>query len=212
MNVNSRSRAPLSSRSFTMLLTAGFIVSSQAGGPNSVDAGWVIDNSGNVLLTPTLASNYAAGKTGWLRVNMRLINGNTAWNSTMLRYYDAPINNARNAGLQVFILIGGEAGNGGQSSWNANNYECNGGNGQNPYIDAFVTNAVAPIIAHFHDRVKVYEIWNEPSTWQTQSGNCISGGTYVYPSCYSWMLNKSWINAHVTQAFNDVTIISGGVF
>jgi hypothetical protein len=193
-------------------LAAGFAPSAQAGGPHGVDGGWVINNSGGINLTPALASQYVAAKTGWIRVNMRLIPGHTTWDSTILGYYDTAINNARNAGLQVLILMGGEAWTGGQSSWNANNYECNAGNGDNAYIDNFVTGAVVPIIAHFHDRVKVYEIWNEPSTWTSQSGSCTSGATYMYPSCYSCLLNKSWINAHITQGFSDVKIISGGIF
>ncbi len=183
-----------------------------AGGPQGVDGGWVINNSGGINLTPTLASQYVAAKTGWIRVNMRLIPGHTNWDSTILGYYDTAINNARNAGLQVLILMGGEAWNGGQSSWNANNYECNGGNGDNAYIDSFVTGAFAPIIAHFHDRVKAYEIWNEPSTWTSQSGGCTSGGTYMYPSCFGCLMNKCWINGHQTQGFSDVKIISGGIF
>src|SRR4051812_3422589 len=104
----------------------------QAAGPIGVDGGWVINNSGGILLTPTVAANYTANGVGWLRVNMRLVNGNTAWNSTMLGYYDAAINNARAAGLQIVILMGGEAWNGGQSSWNANNHENNSSaNGNN---------------------------------------------------------------------------------
>src|ERR1039458_2123343 len=34
----------------------------------------------------------------------------------------------------------------------------------------------------------------------------------MYPSCYAWLLSKSWIAAHVTLGFKDVRIISGGVF
>jgi hypothetical protein len=185
----------------------------KAAGPIGVDGGWVIDNSGNILLTPSLCSSYTANGVGWLRVNMRLVNGNTAWNSTMLGYYDTAINNAKAAGIQCVILMGGEAWNGGQSSWNANNHENNSGaNGDNSYIDGFVSGAVNPIVAHFHDRVKVYEIWNEPSTWTTHNGSTYSGATFMYPSCYSWMLTKSWQEVHKVLGFNDCTVISGGIF
>src|SRR5207248_5925934 len=88
MNVNSRSRAPLSSRSFTMLLIAGLTVSSQAGGPQGVDVGCVIDNSGNPILTSAACTKLVQGKTGYIRMEFRLVNGNTTWNSTMLAYYD----------------------------------------------------------------------------------------------------------------------------
>ena len=63
----------------------------KAAGPIGVDGGWVIDNSGNILLTPSLCSAYTANGVGWLRVNMRVVNGNTTWNSTMLGYYDTAI-------------------------------------------------------------------------------------------------------------------------
>jgi hypothetical protein len=185
----------------------------KAAGPIGVDGGWVIDNSGNILLTPAQCSAYTANGVGWLRVNMRLVNGNTTWNSTMLGYYDTAINNAIAAGIQCVILMGGEAWTGGQSSWSANNHENNSGaNGDNAYIDNFVSGAVGPIVAHFHDRVKVYEIWNEPSTWTTHSGSTYSGATFMYPSCYSWLLTKSWQQVHNVLGLNDCTVISGGIF
>src|SRR5258708_6322211 len=195
-----------------IVVVAGLTPMARAAGPIGVDGGWVIDNSGNILLTPAQCSAYTANGVGWLRVNMRLVNGNTTWNSTMLGYYDTAINNARAAGLQAVILIGGEAWNGGQSSWNANNHENTGGNGDNSYIDTFVSGAVNPIVAHFHDRVKVYEIWNEPSTWSTHSGSTYSGATFMYPSCFSWMLTKSWEDVHKTLGYTDCTVISGGIF
>jgi hypothetical protein len=185
----------------------------RSAGPIGVDAGWVINNSGNILLTPAQCAAYTANGVGWLRINMRLVNGNTSWNSTMLGYYDTAINNASAAGIQCVILMGGEAWTGGQSSWNANNHENNSGaTGDNAYIDNFVSGAVGPIVAHFHDRVKVYEIWNEPSTWTTHSGSTYSGATFMYPSCYSWLLTKSWQQVHKVLGFNDCTVISGGIF
>src|SRR5215472_12768610 len=90
-------------------LTWYCLSSLQAAGPIGVDGGWVINNSGGILLTPSLCSSYTAAGVGWLRVNMRLVNGNTNWNSTMLGYYDTAINNAAAAGIQCVILMGGEA-------------------------------------------------------------------------------------------------------
>src|ERR1019366_1316309 len=117
--------------------------------------------------------------------------------STELGYYDTAINNARAAGLQVLILMNNQGWTGGQSSWNANNYETTGGTG-----------VVAPIVQHFHDRVKVYEIWNEPSAGSSSSTNAgvisYSGSSYMYPSCYSWLLSKSWLAAPVPLGYSDV--------
>jgi hypothetical protein len=187
-----------------------------AGGPMGVDGGVVVSGSGTINLTPTVASNYVAGKTGWLRVNMILTSGQTSWNSTELGYYDTAINNARAAGLQVLILMNNQGWTGGQSSWNANNFETTGGNGDNAYVDGWVNGVALPIMQHFHNRVKVYEIWNEPSTWSNSSTNAgvvsYSGSSYMYPSCYSWLLSKAWLAAHVTLGYSDVKVISGGVF
>lgn len=188
----------------------------RAGGPMGIDGGIVVSGSGNVNLTTALASNYVAGKTGWIRINMILTSGHTTWHSTELGYYDTAINNARAAGLQVLILMNNQGWTGGQSSWNANNYETTGGNGDNAYVDGWINGVVAPIVQHFHDRVKVYEIWNEPSTWSSSSTNAgvisYCGSSYMYPSCYIWLLSKSWLAAHVTLGYSDVKIISGGVF
>ena len=189
------------------------ITTLQAGGPHAINTGWAIDNNGNPLLTSSVLGQMVnPEKTGWLRLGMRLIPGHTNWDSTILGYYDTVVNDAISKGLSVFILVNNESWNGSQSSWDSNSYECAGGNGDNSYIDGFVTGAFAPILTHFHDRVKVYEIWNEPSTWSSQNGNCYSGSSFMYPSCYSCLLNKCWVNAHITQTFGDVTILSGGIF
>jgi hypothetical protein len=190
-----------------------FFPAAQAGGPMGVDGGVVVSGS-TVNLTPALASNYVAGKTGWIRVNMILPSGSTGWGSKELGYYDQAINNAKAAGLQVLILMNAQGfyNNGTLSSENANDYENTGGNGDNSYIDTWVTNVVTPIVQRFHDRVKIYEIWNEPSTWGTSnSPTSFSGGTWLYPSCYSWMLARSWIAAHKTLGFADVKIITSDV-
>lgn len=204
--------------SHALIFTIGLFLSTsvipvKAGGPHAINTGWAIDNNGNPLLTSSvLGQMVSPEKTGWLRLGMRLIPGHTNWDSTILGYYDTVVNDAISKGLSVFILVNNESWNGSQSSWDANSYECAAGNGDNGYIDGFVTGAFAPILTHFHDRVKVYEIWNEPSTWSSQNGNCYSGSSFMYPSCFSCLLNKCWVNAHITQTFGDVTILSGGIF
>lgn len=195
-------------------LAVAFAPSAKAAGPIGVDGGWVIGNTGSIYLTPALCATYTAAGVGWLRIEFRLVNGNTTWNSTMLGYYDQAINNAIAAGLQVDGLIDPTSwSGGGQSAWNANNHENNASaNGDNPYIDGFAAGAVNPIVAHFHDRIKVYEIWNEPSTWTTHNGSIYSGASFMYPSCYSWLLTKSWEQVHVALGYSDCKVISGGIF
>ncbi|HZQ47010.1 MAG TPA: hypothetical protein VFC07_08365, partial [Verrucomicrobiae bacterium] len=134
-----------------------------AAGPYGTDNGWAIDSNGNALLTSSLAGKLSQGEAGWIRVEMRLIPGHTNWDSAMLGYYDTAVNNACNAGLQVLLLIDGGSWPGSQTNWEANASETNPGlNGDNLYVEEFATNAVVPIVQHFRNRVKIYELWNEP--------------------------------------------------
>src|SRR5579884_2038384 len=188
------------SRVFALLclLAAIYNFNAQAAGPYGTDNGWAIDNGGNALLTSSVASKLSQGETGWIRIEMRLIPGHTNWDSAMLGYYDNAVNNARNAGLQVLLLIDGGSWPGSQSNWEQNAYETNSAmNGDNLYVEGFATNAVVPIVQHFHNRVKVYELWNEPNAWTSN---------------YGWLLARSWEAIHKTYGYNDVTLFFGGVF
>jgi hypothetical protein len=206
----------------TLILLA---LQARAAGPWGADNGWTVDHSsGSILLTSTVANQMAKGQTGWIRIEMYLVNGHSTWDSTVLGYYDSAVNNARNAGIQVLMLIDGGSWPGGQSAWCSNNWELNTNfNGDNPYVGAFATNAVVPIVQHFHDRVKFFEIWNEPNSWTAKPTNVVcscnngigtnySGGSFIYPSNYGWLLARSWEAAHITHALNDVTLFFGGVF
>src|SRR5439155_16141674 len=92
----------------------------RAAGPYGNDNGWAVDNSGHILLTSTIATQMVQGETGWIRIEMRLIPGHSTWDSAMLGYYDAAVNNARNAGIQVLLLIDGGSWPGSQTDWCAN--------------------------------------------------------------------------------------------
>ncbi len=192
------------------MIAVGWAQVAHAAGPYGTDNGWAIDDSGNPLLTSSLASKLCQGETGWIRIEMRLIPGHTNWDAAMLGYYDTAVNNACNAGLQVLLLIDGGSWPGSQTNWEANASETNPGlNGDNIYVEQFATNAVVPIVQHFHNRVKVYELWNEPNSWTVSVG---VGGTYLYPSNYGWLLARSWEAIHKTYNINDVTLFFGGVF
>jgi len=187
----------------------------EAGGPYGADNGWAVDHSsGAIYLTSTVAKEMSAGETGWIRIEMFLVSGHSTWDSTVLGYYDTAVNNARNAGLQVLLLIDGGSWPGGQTVWTNNNAEnIPGGNGDNPYVGGFATNAVWPIVQHFQDRVKVYEIWNEPNCWNANPAlGVYTGCTYIYPSNFGWLLARSWEAVHITHQINDVTLFFGGVF
>ena len=185
---------------------------SRAGGPMGVNYGWVIDNSGNPYLTPTVASNLVQGKTGYLRMEFRLIGTNATWNSKMLGYYDTVVNNARAAGLQIVGLIDNTSWPGNQAAWCTNNYENTGGNGDNSFINNFGTGAVVPLVQHFYNRIQIFELWNEPNAWTSQSGTVYTGGTYIYPSNFSQLLANSYADLEYAGLKQYVTILSGGVF
>ncbi len=194
----------LSQLLFPFLLTVPLLAS----GPYGADNGWAISNSGSPLLTPEIAQSMVNAGTGWIRIEMRLIPGHTTWDPQILGYYDTAVNNARGAGLQVLLLVDGGSWPGNQSAWESNSAEASGGNGQNDYVTQFAQQAVRTIVAHFQDRVKYYEIWNEPNAWTKSYG---VGGTFLYPSNFAWMMANSWEAAHVDLRA-PVVLLSGGVF
>src|SRR5947209_20517129 len=166
-----------------LLVWLCFAVGAQAAGPYGVDNGWAIDNSGHPLLTSSTATKMSQGEVGWIRIEMRLIPGHTNWDPVMLGYYDTAVNNARSAGLQVLLLIDGGSWPGGQTAWTQNNAENTSGNGANPYVEGYATNAVLVIVQHFGDRVKFYELWNEPNCWCSKpSPGMLIGCTFIYLS------------------------------
>ena len=206
-------RSGLRSRITLLGLAMSLAISARASGPNGTDDGWAIDDNGRPLLTAAKALRLSQGGTGWIRIGMRRIPGQTGWDDQHLGYYDVAINNAIAAGLQPYILIGEGTVPGGQTAWDQNNYETTGGDGQNDFIDRYVNDGVIPIVSHFHDRVKVFEIWNEPNAWtRNPAPGVYEGGTWIYPSNYGWVLTQTWIAVHDTLGLNDVTLFFGGVF
>ncbi|MGH2387704.1 MAG: hypothetical protein ACRDIE_05820, partial [Chloroflexota bacterium] len=181
-----------------------------------LDEGWAVDNSGGVLVTPAqiAATSNAGART--VRVNFRL-GGAADWSdSELLAAYDTVINNYLAAGIQVQGLITNEAAQGGQADWTANNHEVSGGNGENAYITtAYVQNAVKPLLAHFGDRVKLWELWNEPNAYQSCNGAVCTGGSFIYPSNFAALLADSYAAikdpAPVGLGLAGITILSGGL-
>src|ERR1035441_825815 len=198
---------------FFLLLGAGAGV--HAAGRHGVDVGWAVDHtSGQIYLTSALASQLAQGETGWLRVEMALVKGHSTWDATMFGYYDTVVNNAQSAGLQVLMLIDSGSWPGSQTDWCANHSENTpGSNGDNAYVAGYATNAVLPIVQHFRDRVKCYELWNEPNCWTSNPSNGVyTGASFIYPSNYGWLLTRSMEAVHIAKQINDVTLYFGGVF
>jgi hypothetical protein len=112
-----------------------------------------------------------------------------------------------------------------QTDWIADAYETTGGarNGDNPYIRAFASNAVAVLAKHFSGttvagdgtpvpRIDSWEIWNEPNayTGRDARGNP-TGGSYVYPSNFAWLLKRSYAAVVAAQPAG-AQVIAGGLF
>lgn len=178
-----------------------------ASGPYGADDGQAVASDGSPLVTKAILSQMAAAGTGWIRIEMRLL-GHTAWDPTILGDYDNVVNNALSEGLQVILLVDSTSWPGGQSAWEANNAEVDGGNGFNDYVAGYTHQALGPIVEHFRGRVTYFEIWNEPNAWTQSYG---VGGTFLYPSNFAWMLAESWKVAHIALHAN-VVLFSGGVY
>jgi hypothetical protein len=183
----------------------------------SLDEGWAVDGSGNVILTP--AQVAATDNTGarYVRVNFRIGSAADWSDSARLAAYDTVINNYQLAGIQVLGLITQEATHSTQTDWVANNHEVSGGNGDNSFIsNTYVQGAVKPLLAHFADRVKLWELWNEPNAYQSCAGNVCSGGSFIYPSNFAALLDDAYVAvkdpAPAGLGLSDVTLISGGLF
>jgi hypothetical protein len=196
-----------------LLACAGLALSAapaRAAGPQGIQAGWAIDNSGNVLITDAVADRMKASGAGWVRLNFRLgpySSDTSAFYST----YDSIVNRLRSRGLQIVGLMSNESWPGSQSDWTANNWENDGGDGYNTYIDGFGY-AFARMAAHWEGKIKYWEIWNEPNCWTSNpSPGVFTGGSFIYPSNFAAMLTHCHSQAHYYNNL-DVRIISGGLF
>lgn len=193
----------------------------RAAGPMGADNGWVVSNSNACLLTAALCAKMAAAGTGWIRIDFRSTPsldqpGNTLWGPTLVGLYNQAVNNARAAGLTVIGLIGPGVYPGSQTQWEANNSENTSGDGSNAFIQNWVQQAAAPILNIFHDRVKYWEIWNEPNAWTSSPG---VGATYIYPSNFAQLMAQVYAYKETSKTLapyyinlDDLTIFTGGIF
>jgi len=182
----------------------------QASGPHGTQAGWPIDNSGNILITDAVADRMAQSGAGWIRLHFRLgpYSSDTA---AFYSAYDTIVNRLRSRGLQIVGLMSNESWPGSQTDWQANNWENTGNDGYNGYIDAFGY-AFARMASHWQNSVKYWEIWNEPNCWSTNpSPGVYEGCSYIYPSNFAALLTHCHSQVHYYNNI-PVTVISGGLF
>lgn len=191
-------------------LGCGLAGSALAAGPQGLQAGAPIDDSGNILITDAVAQALANSGAGWVRVNFRLgpYPSDTA---SFYSTYDTIVNRLRSKGLQVIGLLSNESWPGSQAQWQENSQELTGGNGYNAYIDGFGYMA-GRVASHFNGRVKYWEIWNEPNCYSTSpSPGVYTGCSYIYPSNFQALLGHVYTQMKYYNQF-DVQVISGGLF
>ena len=208
---------------FSALLAGGADLSEAAQGNQGLQGGWAVNDSGQVQFLHSLSSQYPlmqqAG-AGWVRVNFRLGQCFTDWTTvgcngqTALQTYDTVIANAVNAHLSVLGLLSNESWPGTQSDWTANNEENNpGSTGNNAYVQAFAASAASPLATHFANKITQWEVWNEPNAWTSNpSPGIFSGGSFIYPSNFAWLLKLSYAAIKQASASSPPLVISGGLF
>src|SRR5437867_5538727 len=181
-----------------------------ASGPHGTQAGWPIDDSGNILITDAVADRMAQSGAGWIRLHFRL-GPYTSDTAQFYSTYDTIVNRLRSRGLQIVGLMSNESWPGAQSDWQANNWENTGGDGYNAFIDQFGY-AFARMAAHWQNQIKYWEIWNEPDCWSSNpSPGVYVGCSYIYPSNFAALLTHCHSQVHYYNNI-PVQVVSGGLF
>jgi hypothetical protein len=186
-----------------------------------LQGGWPIDDDGILSFPHSLQSQLPvivdAGAV-WLRLNFRLGGRFENWTAAgaegenALAQYDILVDDALTRGLKVLGLLSPESWRGSQDEWTAGNAENAGGNGDNAYLEKFAQQAAAVLIKHFDGRIGVWQVWNEPNAWATNAATGVyTGGTFIYPSNFAWLLRRIYEAAHRSGA-SGLTFVSGGVF
>jgi hypothetical protein len=222
----SRSLSLIVALAVTAVSLASAPASSAAQGHQGLQGGWAVDDSGHVNFVHSVMSELPlmqqAG-AGAVRVNFRLGACFSTWTATpcstadaptALTTYDQVVNTAMNTyHLQVIGLLSNESWNGTQSQWTQHNAENAGGTGDNQYIQAFAKDAAGVLAQHFAGRISTWEIWNEPNAWTSNlSPGVYSGGSFIYPSNFAWLLRRSYDSIKTYEKGKASTVISGGLF
>jgi hypothetical protein len=199
--------------------------------PLGVDVGWVVDQNGNLLLTPAVAASVRAAGAGLARVEFRtgpfFMAGTAPGDCTFsasfcamyrqvgwpafYQAYDRVVAELAREHVQVLGLLDYTTVAGGQQAWTAGNAEHGLGTGANAYTAKFARYAAA-IMSHYRGRIRYWEIWNEPNCWsQNPEPGVYTGCTYMYPSNFAALLEAVYRLA-VERDHLPVFLISGGLF
>lgn len=169
---------------------------------------------GAISFSPTKAGSIAATGCRGVRINFRL-DGHAGWDAGLLSAYDTIIQNALDRNLVVLGLLSNECMPVGQPSWN----DDADGDGMNAYVAGFSETARL-LITRYRDRIKRWEVWNEPNAWTNANyaeDPRNAGGTYILPRVYANLLAESWkeLNHDAGRSVltdHGIALVSGGLF
>ena len=226
---------PLSlGRSLSLIVALAIVVGSLASAPASsaaqghqgLQGGWAVDDSGHVNFLHSsrveLPLMQQAG-AGVLRLNFRLGACFSTWSApgcatadapTAMAAYDQVVNSAINTyHLQVVGLLSNE-----ELEWRAvavdTEQRRKRGWHRRQRVHSGVRNECRRAAgAAFRGRISTWEVWNEPNAWTSSNGAGVySGGSFIYPSNFAWLLKRSYAAIKTYQKGKTSTVISGGLF
>ncbi len=163
-------------------------------------------------LTPTYAAAVDQAGMGGLRMGFR-IDTQASWDQALFDQYDALLETAAQHGLDVMAIVLYEStppSAGGQAQWNSG-YDSTG---YSAYVQAFVDTAKT-LMDRYGDRIKYWEIWNEPNAWTSASYSTdptTAGGTYILPEVYAKLLAETYVQNEATITSKGLHLITGGLF
>lgn len=164
--------------------------------------------NGAIILDDAYAAAIAGAGAHAVRVNFRIDTAGQ-WDAQKLAQYDLIVGVALAHGLEVLGLIGYEATLEDQASWN----DDPDGDGFNAYVDAFASVSEL-LISHFVDRVKSWEIWNEPNCWANSSyvvdpGN--AGCSYILPRVFAKIFAEVYVRNQAALSAGGASLVLGGL-
>jgi len=159
-----------------------------------IDVGWVVANGVVVDATPVVDPLGV----GWVRINFRL----DAWTSPTepgwFEAYDQVVDAFVARGYQIYGLLNDEA------------VATSAPHGSATWIADFVANAVA-IVDHFKDRVRVYEVINEPNDFAGGSSSRFTTAQYARILQDTYLAVKHDAG-HIADRCWQVQLVSGALF
>lgn len=190
-------------------MRAWIVVALLAGHASAMEAGLSGPSLWNGDANAAVAAAVAVEQTGasWARINFRLDVWNAPDDATlrgpqMLSYfqaYDRVVDELTTHGVLIYGLINSESVPG----------------GNDPDSDAFVaayTKAALAIVDHFKDRVRVFELFNEPNNWRAGTQRPAISPYYLAKLLQSTYLAVKHDGGRMNDACDQVTLVSGALF